>query len=385
MQLKIPRRLLLIGGGHAHLFVLEALRRRQTEWRGKLEVTLLSRELHAPYSGMLPGLIAGHYRTSQCEVDLRALADSAGVVLQQATVQHLDLVRNVALTADAESAFDMVSIDIGSAPPRSEVPGALEHGLGVKPIDAFLLQWQALQQRVASLIKPHHVVVVGGGAGGVELVLAMAHRLMHCQDRVKWSLVTRGKLLDGYPERAARLAACHLARAGVALRTGTSVSAVAEEKVFFADGSCASFDRLIWAAGAAAQPWLAASGLAMQDGGFVEINDSLQSTSHPQVFAAGDIASGLHYPRSKAGVFAVRQGPPLADNLFNYAFGQPLRRHQPQRGMLSLLSTGGRHAIANWHGLVWEGDWVWRWKDRIDRRFMQRFSAPFPPADVEVR
>jgi NADH dehydrogenase FAD-containing subunit len=121
------------------------------------------------------------------------------------------------------------------------------------------------------------------------------------------------------------------------------------------------------------------------DGGFVEINDCLQSTSHPQVFAAGDIASSLHYPRPKAGVFAVRQGPPLADNLLNFAFDQPLRRHQPQRDALSLLSTGGRHAIACWYGLVWEGDWVWRWKDSIDRRFMQRFSAPFPPPDVDVR
>lgn len=385
MQLNKPRRLLLIGGGHAHLFVLEALRRRQAEWRGKLEVTLLARELLTPYSGMLPGLIAGHYRSSQCEIDLRALADSAGVVLQQASVQRLDLARNVALTADAEWAFDMVSIDIGSAPPLSEVPGALEHGLGVKPVDAFLQRWQALQQRVASLTRPLHLVVVGGGAGGVELVLAMAHRLTHYQDRVKWSLVTRGKLLDGYPERAARLAARQLARAGVALRTGSSVSAVTSEKVLFADGSSASFDGLVWATGAAAQPWLAVSGLATLDGGFVEINDHLQSTSHPQVFAAGDIASSIHHPRPKAGVFALRQGPPLADNLFNYAFGLPLRRYRPQRGMLSLLSTGGRHAIACWQGLVWEGDWVWRWKDRIDSRFMQRFSAPFPPADVEVR
>lgn len=385
MQSKIPRRLLLIGGGHAHLFVLEALRRRQAEWRGKLQVTLLSRELDVPYSGMLPGLIAGHYRTSQCEVDVRALADSAGIVLQQATVQRLDLARNVALTADAEWAFDMVSIDIGSTLPLSEVPGALAHGLGVKPIDAFLLQWQALQQRVASLARPLHVVVVGGGAGAVELVLAMAHRLTHYQDRVKWSLVVRGKLLDGYPERTARLAARHLARAGVALRTDTSVSAVADQKIFFADGSHASFDHLLWASGAVAQPWLAASGLATLDGGFIEVNDQLQSTSHPQVFAAGDIGSGAHCRCPEAGIFAVRQAPPLADNLLNYAFGQPLRRHRPQRGMLSLLSTGGRHAIASWYGLAWEGDWVWRWKDRIDHRFMRRFSAPFPPADVDVR
>lgn len=371
------KRLLLIGGGHAHLFVLEALRNRRSEWCGHLDVTLVSRDLHTAYSGMLPGLIAGHYRPSECHIDLLPLATQANVALVQASVDRLDLVRNIATSDEHEWPFDMVSLDIGSAPPLLTVPGASEHALSVKPIEIFLQRWRALQAQIDSLARPVHLIVAGGGAGGVEVVLAMAHRLRAHRDRVKWSLVTRGELLPGYPRRAARMMARHLADAGVALRTDTDVSRIEEETLYFADGSVAAFDALVWATGAAPQPWVKASGLACMDDGFVSVTEHLQSSSHPHVFAAGDIATDARHRRPKAGVFAVRQGPILADNLLRYASGQPLSGYHPQRDYLSLLSTGHRHAIASWYGLVWEGDWLWRWKNRIDQRFMRRFAPPF--------
>lgn len=374
------KRLLLIGGGHAHLFVLETLRNQRTRWCDQLEVTLLSRDLHTPYSGMLPGLIAGHYRPKECHIDLLPLADQAGVSLVQATVDRLDLRRNVAHAGDREWPFDIVSIDIGSTPPLSEVAGASAHALSVKPIDLFMEQWRTLQGQIDDLARPIHLVVAGGGAGGVEVVLAMAQRLGAHRDRVKWSLVTQGQLLPSHPRRAARKMARHLADAGVALRTEATVSRVEEGRLYFLDGSTAAFDALIWATGAAPQPWIATSGLATVDNGFVSINRHLQSASHPQVFAAGDIATNARHRCPKAGVFAVRQGPVLADNLLRHALGEVLSSYRPQRDYLSLLSTGKQHAIASWYGLVWEGDWVWRWKDRIDRRFMQRFSLPFAPA-----
>ncbi|MES2536604.1 MAG: FAD-dependent oxidoreductase [Pseudomonadota bacterium] len=373
------KRLLLIGGGHSHLFVLEALRNQQPQWQETLEVTLLSRSLHMPYSGMFPGLIAGHYRHNECLVDLQPLASHAGVALVQASVDHLDLTRNVALADGDAWPFDIVSLDIGSTPPLTTVPGAAEYALSVKPIEVFMQQWRTLQEQIVSLTRPIHLVVAGGGAGAVEVVLAMAHRLDAQRDRVKWSLVTRGELLPGYPRRAARLMADHLARAGVALRTDAAVSLVEEGKLHFADGSSAAFDALVWATGAEPQSWVAASGLSCVDEGFVEINEHLQSVSHPHVFATGDIATNPQARRPKAGVFAVRQGPVLADNLLRHASGQTLARYRPQRDYLSLLSTGGRHALASWYGLVWEGQWVWRWKDRIDRQFVRRFSEPFRP------
>lgn len=368
------KRLLLIGGGHAHLFVLEALRDQKHRWQDKLDVTLVSRELHTPYSGMLPGLIAGHYRSSECHVDLSPLAEAAGVSLVHAEIDRLDLVRNTALSGEREWTFDIVSIDIGSNPPLFTVPDASACALSVKPIDRFLQQWRSLQDQVDRLRKPVHLVMVGGGAGGAEVALAMTHRLAAYRDRVKCSLVTRDTLLPGYPRRAARLMARRLADAGIALRTNADVSCVEEGRLYFADGSNASFDALVWATGAAPQPWIAASGLECVDNGFVSVNSCLQSSSHAHVFAAGDIATDPQRRRPKAGVFAVRQGPVLAENLLRATAGRELRKYQPQRDYLSLLSTGGRHAIASWYGLVWHGAWVWRWKTRIDKRFMRRFT-----------
>ena len=368
------RRLLLIGGGHAHLFVLEALRRRRPQWQDRLEVLMVSRDLQTPYSGMLPGLIAGHYRHKEAHVDLGPLAAAAQVPLAQATIVALDPVGKLALDdRGGRWPFDLASLDIGSMPPLSRVPGAEAHALGIKPVDVFLQQWRAFQAQAHKLARPVHMVTVGGGAGGVELVLALAHRMAARSDRVKWSLVTRGSLLPGYPRSAATRMARHLAAAGIALRTETDVVRVEDGMLYFADGSTAAYDALLWATGAAAPAWVARSGLACIDG-FVQVNSHLQSVSHAHVFAAGDIATDPLQPRAKAGVYAVRQGPLLADNLLRSAAGEPLAAYLAQRAHLSLISTGGRHAVAAWRGVTWEGDWVWRWKDAIDRRFIQRFT-----------
>ena len=369
------QRLLLIGGGHSHLFVLEALRQRASQWRDRLDVVMVSRELQTPYSGMLPGLIAGHYRHNEAHVNLVPLAAAAGVALTRASIVSLDPEARMAVDEQGGLwPFDLISLDIGSTPPLSQVPGAAAHALGVKPVDIFLQQWRAFQDRAGTLVRPVHMVVVGGGAGGVELALALAHRMAGRRDRVGWSLVTRGELLPGYPRAAARRMARHLAAAGIALCNNTDVTRVEEGMLHFADGGTAAYDALLWATGAGAQDWVAQSGLACVDG-FVRIDSHLRSVSHPHLFAAGDIATDLLQPRPKAGVYAVRQGPVLADNLLRAAAGQPLLAYQAQHGHLSLVSTGSRHAIGVWRGLTWEGDWVWRWKDAIDRRFMQRFAV----------
>lgn len=376
-QKDMKKKLLLIGGGHAQLFVLEALRRRK-DVRHLVEATLVSRELLTPYSGMLPGLVAGHYRSRECHIDLRSLAAAAGVPLFQAAVDRLDLSRRFAAAGTQTWEYDLLSIDIGSSIALAAVPGASTFAVPVRPVEHFLQQWRFLLNRIDSLQRPLHGIVVGGGAGGVELLLAMSSRLAQYRGRMKWSLVTRGSLLPGYPAATVRRMTAHLRRAGIAVKSGVGVEQVQDGSLTLSDGSAASFDALVWATGAAPQSWVSASGLQVTGDGFLNITPFLQSASHPDVFAAGDIATDPSQPRPKAGVFAVRQGPVLADNLLRHASGQPLRRYRAQRDYLSLLATGGRHAVASWHGLSWEGDWVWRWKDRIDRQFMQRFSLPFP-------
>lgn len=368
-------RLLLIGGGHSHLFVLEALRRLTPSQRAGIDVTLVTRELHTPYSGMLPGLVAGHYAAEDAHIDLLPLARAAGVDITQARIVALDAVMKQARADDARCwNFDCLSIDIGSTPPLWQVPGAAAHALPVKPVADFLAGWRRIQELAARRSRAVRIVVVGAGAGGVELALAIAYRMKVAGVSMECTLLGRS-LLNGYPPRAARLALRHLAQAGIRVAADAEVARVGEASLDLADGRSVAFDALIWATGAGAQPWLGESGLACRDG-FIEVDACLRSTSHAQVFAAGDAASHAGMPWPKSGVIAVRQGPILAENLLRAMRGQPLHAYHAQRSHLALISTGRRHAIACWRGMAWQGDWVWRWKDAIDRRFIERFSLP---------
>jgi selenide,water dikinase len=176
-------------------------------------------------------------------------------------------------------------------------------------------------------------------------------------------------LAEGVRRRIARLApAC-----GVRLIEDDAAE-ITRHTVLLADGGEIASDVTIAAIGAAAAEWPREAGLAVDERGFIAIDERLQSISNPFVFAAGDCASMVGHPRPKSGVYAVRAGPPLALNLLRHLAGKRLRRYRPQRVALYLISTGPPHAIASWDGLSTEGRWVWRWKDRIDRRFVARYA-----------
>lgn len=366
------KRLLLIGGGHSHV---EVVRRFGGAPFPGAEVTLVNPERHATYSGMLPGHVAGHYGFDDVHIDLERLCHRARVRFVLAEAAALDLAGGSIQYRDgAAEPFDFLSLDIGSAPDVA-VPGAARHAISVKPASGLLAAWKRILATAHR--SSQSIVIVGGGAGGAELALAMHHRLRtEGLTGTRLALITDTATLLPHHPRAARGAITRqLAQREIALHCGSGVARVEAGALQLENDVRLSADWIVWAISASAHPWLASSGLATDERGFVLVDDALRSTSHPFVFASGDCAHLIHHSLPKSGVYAVRQGPVLAGNLRSVVRQAPLEHYVPQRRALALISTGGQHAVATWGPFAISGRWVWRWKDRIDRRFMATYHA----------
>lgn len=372
--------LVLLGGGHSHVAVLRHFGMRPLPG---LRLTLVARDVHTPYSGMLPGFIAGHYDYDECHIDLSRLARFAGAALIHAQAEELDAQRRrLHLPGRPPLRYDVLSINTGSRPPVLDTPGAAEYAIPVKPIDRFLVRWQALLERFHRHRGPFRVLVAGAGAGGVELLLAVQHRLR--RELLQHSLVdvelgchlvsATPFILPGHNAGVRSRFERLLLQRGVEVHKAVAVERVERDRVKLSDGLILPTEAVFWVTGASAPAWLTESGLATTEAGFVRLKPSLQSVSHAEVFAAGDVAHVEDHPRPKSGVFAVRQGPPLALNLRRAVLGKPARTFRPQRRFLSLISTGDRYAVAARGSWAFSGAWVWRWKDHIDRAFMRRFG-----------
>lgn len=374
------KRLLLLGAGHAHVQVLQALAR---EPMAGVRVTLVSPYVRQMYSGMVPGWMVGRYRLEDCAIALPPLVKASGVRWHHNRAVALDVdARQVRLADGERLGFDLLSIDTGSVMEGRRLRGAAEHGLCVRPIETFCQRWADVVERLGRGVAVQ-VAVVGGGAAGVELALAAARRVGGLG---RTMLVTGdGPALAGYPPLARALAARALRRANVTimrlpcLEIGPSHVHLAGPDGGRIDVPC---DAAIVATGSEPPSWLSGSGLQLDGSGCVAIGDTLQSVSHPDVFAAGDVAGRVDRPVPRSGVYAVRAGPALAANLRRASAGQPLLRHRPSGLSLNLLACGDGTAIATWGPLAVHGVWAWRWKDRIDRRFLAA-SNPVarPPAD----
>jgi selenide,water dikinase len=364
------KRLILVGGGHTHV---EVLRRFGMQPLAGVELLLISPDRFTPYSGMLPGLVAGHYRFEDCHFDLEAVTGFARARFLRDLAVGLDLgAKLLRCESGATVPYDLVSIDIGAAPTRHLPRDSTGVGIPVKPVDRYLQEWERVLQLARQ--RPLDLLVVGGGAGGVEITLAMQHRLSRLTPRpsVRFALVTMTDTImpdhcAGVRKRLARV----LARRGITVHVRSRVVRQEGDGVLLESGVRLQADCIFSALGAQPAAWLA--GLQTDAAGFVLVSETLQSLSHPEVFAVGDIATVAKHPRPKSGVYAVRQGPPLADNLRRLLSGQVLEPYLPQPIALNLISTGDQYAVASWGALAWQGAWVWRWKDRIDRRFMRRY------------
>lgn len=366
------KRVLLLGGGHAHVHVLKDFARAPLTGAEVLLVTPFARQM---YSGMVPGLVAGHYATAQCAIPLAPLAAAAGVRFVEGMATALDARRRLVTLADGKVAeYDLLSIDTGPVMDRDAIPGAREHGLFVRPIEHFVQLFESLLQLAAQ--RAMDVVVIGAGAAGVELAAALAHRLRHAGAAgCRVALVTgAGEPLEGFAPRVRARALAALRALKVTL-VRDACTAIDAGHVHLAGGGRVVCDAPIVAIGASAPPWLADSGLTLDARGFIGTGPTLQSVSHAEVFAAGDVATRLDAPHPKSGVYAVRAGPPLALNLRLAVAGRALQPHAPQPRTLYLLSLGAKRALASWGPWSAEGRWVWRWKDHIDRGFIARYAS----------
>jgi selenide,water dikinase len=375
----VTKDLVLIGGGHAHVHVLRSFGLKPLPG---VRITMIARDAASPYSGMLPGFIAGHYAREECHIDLRPLARFAGARLIHDEAIGLDLTqRLVSCRTQPSVGYDILSIDIGSTPHLSSTPGAAQYATPVKPIDGLAARWETIVDRVRRSDRAIRFLTVGGGAAGVELTLAMQYRLRGLlrklgrdPDAASSALVTQGEILATHNDRARKMFRDHLRARRVQLVEVKAVSEVQRGTVVCVDGTRLGFDELIWVTQAGAASWLASSGLEVDEGGFMKIDATLRSVSDPHVFAAGDVASSVQYPRPKAGVFAVRQGPPLAENLRRAIAGQEPTPFVPQTKFLSLISTGDRYAVASRGRLAVQGALLWNFKDWIDRRWMRQYQ-----------
>jgi pyridine nucleotide-disulfide oxidoreductase family protein len=361
------KRLLLLGAGHAHLQVLAAI---AAEPLPSASATLLSPFPRAIYSGMVPGLVAGHYAEDECAIELAPLAQRARVELFEGCAIAIDAVRRIVRTRDREIGYDVLSIDTGAVIARETIPGAREHGLFVRPIEHFVRLWRDLEALAAQ--RPLSVAMIGGGAAGAELAMAIQHRLA---ERARVCIVTGGPPpLQAYLPDVRRLARAALKRHGITVFED-SCTAIGADHLLLGRGMRLQCDAPVIAIGPSAPPWLAGSGLALDAQGFVATGATLQSVSHAEVFAAGDVASRTDAAHPRSGVYAVRAGPPLALNLRRLLAGGVLERHTPQLRSLNLISCGERSAIASWGPFAAQGRWVWRWKDRIDRGFVASLAT----------
>lgn len=376
----VVKDLVLLGGGHAHAGVIRRFGMRPMPG---VRLTLICRDTHTPYSGMLPGQVCGFYDYDDAHIDLDRLTRFAGARFYRDEAVGLDPeARLVYCRGRPPVRYDVLSLNIGSAPSTSGVPGAAAHAVPVKPIGGFIGHWERLKERALDADRPLDIAVVGAGAGGVEILLAVQARLEALPPRSgraavppRFRLITASeRILPEHNAHARGKFERILGARGVQVHTGRAVSSVMPGSVELAGGERLAADEVLWVTSAGAAAWLAGTGLALDDRGFVAVDATLRSVSHPEVFAAGDIAAVLEHPRPKSGVFAVRQAAPLDRNLRRALRGRAPVPFRPQRDFLTIITTGERHAVASRGSWAVEGAWVWRWKDWIDRRFMRKFA-----------
>lgn len=380
-QQPILKDLVLIGGGHSHVAVIKNFGMNPIPG---VRLTVISRDVHTPYSGMLPGFVAGHYSYDEVHIDLRPLAQFAGARLYHNEAIRIDPKNKTVICQGRPPVpYDVLSINIGSTPRIGDIPGAADFSVPVKPINRFVDHWERMLERVIEQPGSHKVGVVGAGAAGVELVLAVQFRLKNVladlgrsSEELAFHLISKSdEIMPQFPPRVAKRFNKILGERGVTVHRGVEATEVEKGVLALSNGSRLELDEMLFVTAAGAAPWLKASGFEVDDHGFIKVEDTLQVLSHPDIFAVGDVAAVVNHPRPKAGVFAVRQGKPLANNLRRVLLQKKPKPFSPQSSILALISSGDKYAVATKGPFSAAGKILWTWKDWIDRQFMEKFSV----------
>ena len=378
----VEKDIVLIGGGHAHLAVIKAFAMRPEPG---VRLTVISEDMRTPYSGMLPGLIRGEYTADESYIDLNQLTRWGRIDFICDKAVNIDPVsQEVILKNRPPVAYNVLSVNIGSTPPITDIEEAAEYAFPVKPIQQFLKSLQKLEKK--NVAHPE-IVIAGAGAGGIETAISLHAYFEHKNNSASITLISdTDDILPGHGASVRRQIKEALVSKNITLRFKARAIANNEAEVTLHTGEKLTADFFVLATGAAAPNWLALTGLATNENGFLKINSSLQSRSHPDIFAAGDCAEFSNSPVAKSGVYAVRQGPLLAQNLRRAALGMPLLKWRPQKRTLAIITTGHKTAVASYGKLAFSGRWVWKWKDILDRRWMARYSQlpPMPTASSET-
>ena len=368
------KRLVLLGGGHAHVHVLKLIGDALDPMVSVTLVTPVERQL---YSGMVPGYVAGHYLLDECAIDLVPLAQRARALVVRSRATLVNTSMREVICANGEIVpYDVLSIDVGADIAGGGTRGVAGHAIAMRPLERFVEGWERVLARVKAG-GTNAVSIVGGGAAGVEIAFAMDHRFRHevAEGAPHVRIITDARAI--VPEHSVEVRGrfLRLARArNIGIHPESPVTEVGPGFLRIKDSIEFATDATFWVTGASAHPFIRESGLRTDERGYLAVNDFLQSLSHPEVFGVGDCASNVANPRAKSGVFAVRAGPALAANLLAALRGGILERHVSRRRFLALVSCGSRYAVGAYGGLSLEGRLAWRWKDRIDRRYVAAYS-----------
>jgi len=352
--------MVLVGAGHAHLVALR--RWAQTSWRAPQGSVLINPDTRAWYSGMMPGLIAGRFGPDHCTLPLAGLCKVAGVELLVDRVSDIDSHnRYVHLNSGRVLHYKCLSLNSGSMPPKIDLTDDSIPQLAAKPFQTFLEHWKAYSDSPDG----KGIAVIGGGAAAFELALA----LRTSRPSMPVTLLCGQGLLGSHGVGLRRRAQAYLDKADIRVYESTPVTRLSEGNVFSHDDVVCQVDAVVLATGASALPWYQTAGLNTDSAGFVSVNPSLQSTSHPDVFAAGDCAS---LPGSlRSGVYSVRHGAVLAHNIPAWLSGKPLLQYSAQKRSLALLATADGGALVSYGRFSAQGRLAGIWKDYLDLSFIR--------------